>query len=147
MIASNNDGVWNETGAVAEIIVPPAFYQTWWFEALCAFAGLAQLWGLYRYRLHQVAREFNVRLDERVGERTRLARDLHDTLLQGFQGLMLRLQVIDESLPAGEVKDELERTLDRGDQVVAESRKAVQDFAFVHDDHQRSGAGREGAGR
>ncbi len=128
VIASNNDGVWNETGAVAEIIVPPAFYQTWWFEALCAFAGLAQLWGLYRYRLHQVAREFNVRLDERVGERTRLARDLHDTLLQGFQGLMLRLQAIDESLPAGEVKDELERTLDRGDQVVAESRKAVQDL-------------------
>ena len=58
----------------------------------------------------------------------RLARDLHDTLLQGFQGLMLRLQAIDESLPPGEVKDELERTLDRGDQVVAESRKAVHDL-------------------
>jgi signal transduction histidine kinase len=75
-----------------------------WFQASCAAAFLALLWGLYRYRLHQIAREFNVRLEERVGERTRLARDLHDTLLQGFQGLMLRLQAIDESLPPGEVR-------------------------------------------
>ena len=128
VIACNNDGVWNQTGAVAEIVVPPAFYQTAWFEALCVFAGLALLWGLYRYRLHQIAREFNMRLEERVSERTRLARDLHDTLLQSFQGLMLRLQAIDESLPEGEIKDELEKTLDRGDQVVAESRKAVHDL-------------------
>ena len=128
VIASNNDGVWNQTGAVAEIVVPPAFYQAAWFEASCALAGLALLLGLYRYRLHQIAREFNMRLDERVGERTRLARDLHDTLLQGFQGLMLRLQAIDESLPEGEIKDELERTLDRGDQVGMESRKAVHDL-------------------
>jgi signal transduction histidine kinase len=128
VIASNNDGVWNQTGAVAEIVVPPAFYQTQLFESACGFAGLALLWGAYRYRLHQIARGFNMRLDERVNERTRLARDLHDTLLQGFQGLMLRLQAIDESLPPGEVKDELKRTLDRGDQVVAESRKAVHDL-------------------
>ena len=128
VIACNNDGVWNQTGAVAEIVVPPAFYQTAWFEALCAFAGLALLWVMYRYRLHQIAREFNMRLEERVNERTRLARDLHDTLLQGFQGLMLRLQAIDEALPEGEIKDELGRTLDRGDQVVVESRKAVHDL-------------------
>jgi signal transduction histidine kinase len=86
------------------------------------------VWGLYRYRLHQIAREFNMRLDERVAERTRLARDLHDTLLQGFQGLMLRLQAVDELLPQGEAKDELEQALDRGDQVVSESRKAVHDL-------------------
>ena len=96
---------------------------------VCArFAGLALLWGLYRYRLHQIAREFNVRMEERVGERTRLARDLHDTLLQSFQGLMLRLQALDELLPQGEAKDELEQTLDRADQVVAEGRKAVHDL-------------------
>jgi hypothetical protein len=74
VIACNNEGVWNQAGAVAEIVVPPAFCQTEWFEAACGFAGLAVLWGLYRYRLHQIAREFNMRLDERVGERTRLAR-------------------------------------------------------------------------
>jgi len=126
--ASNNDGVWNAAGASLDFSIDPAYYQTRWFQVSCVAAFLALLWGLYRYRLHQVAREFNVRLEERVGERTRLARDLHDTLLQGFQGLMLRLQAIDESLPPGEIKDEFERTLDRGDQVVAESRKAVHDL-------------------
>jgi signal transduction histidine kinase/ligand-binding sensor domain-containing protein len=128
VVASNNSGVWNEAGDSFEFSIDPAYYQTRWFQALCAAAFLAVLWGLYRYRLHQVAREFNMRLDERVGERTRLARDLHDTLLQGFQGLMLRLQAIGESLPEGEIKEELERALDRGDQVVTESRKAVHDL-------------------
>jgi signal transduction histidine kinase/ligand-binding sensor domain-containing protein len=128
VMASNNSGVWNEAGDSFDFSIDPTYYQTRWFEAACAAAFLALLWGLYRYRLHQIAREFNMRLDERVGERTRLARDLHDTLLQGFQGLMLRLQAIGQSLPEGEIKDELERTLDRGDQVVAESRKAVHDL-------------------
>ncbi len=128
VIACNNSGVWNQAGASFDFSIDPVYYQTSWFQTSCGVAFLALLWGLYRYRLHQVARAFNMRLEERVGERTRLARDLHDTLLQGFQGLMLRLQAIDESLPPGEVKDELERTLDRGDQVVAESRKAVHDL-------------------
>jgi ligand-binding sensor domain-containing protein len=125
---ATNRSQWSEPGAELEIIILPPWWNTWWFQTAYAFAFLALLWSLFRYRLHQVAREFNMRLEERVGERTRLARDLHDTLLQGFQGLMLRLQAIDESLPPGEVKDELERTLDRGDQVVAESRKAVHDL-------------------
>jgi signal transduction histidine kinase len=128
VMASNNSGVWNEAGDSFEFSIDTAYYQTRWFQAACAAAFLALLWGIYRYRLHQIAREFNVRMEERVGERTRLARDLHDTLLQGFQGLMLRLQAINESLPPGEVKDELERTLDRGDQVATESRKAVHDL-------------------
>jgi signal transduction histidine kinase len=57
---------------------------------VAAFLGL--LWGLYRYRLHQIAQQFNARMEERVGERTRIARELHDTLLQSFQGLMLHFR-------------------------------------------------------
>ncbi|HUO27679.1 MAG TPA: triple tyrosine motif-containing protein [Bryobacteraceae bacterium] len=128
VIACNNDGVWNETGASFDFAIAPAYFQTRWFQASCAAAFLVLLWALYRLRLHQIAREFNVRLEERVGERTRLARDLHDTLLQGFQGLMLRLQALDALLPLGEAKEELEQTLDRADQVVTESRKAVHDL-------------------
>jgi signal transduction histidine kinase len=86
------------------------------------------LWGLYRLRLYQVAREFNLRLEERVGERTRIARDLHDTLLQSFQGLMLRLQVVDELLPPGKAKEQLEQTLERADQAIVEGRSAVHDL-------------------
>jgi signal transduction histidine kinase/ligand-binding sensor domain-containing protein len=128
VMASNNSGVWNEAGAAFDFSIAPAYYQTAWFRASIAAAILALLWGLYRYRLHQIAREFTVRMEERVGERTRLARDLHDTLLQGFQGLMLRLQAVDDLLPPGEAKEELEQTLDRADHVVTESRKAVHDL-------------------
>jgi signal transduction histidine kinase/ligand-binding sensor domain-containing protein len=128
VVASNNSGVWNEAGASFDFSIAPAYYQTSWFRASCGVAFLALLWGLYRYRLHQIAREFNVRLEERVGERTRIARDLHDTLLQSFQGLMLHLQVVDDLLPQGKAKDELEKTLDRADQAIAEGRSAVHDL-------------------
>jgi signal transduction histidine kinase/ligand-binding sensor domain-containing protein len=128
VMASNNNGVWNEAGASFDFSVDPAYYQTRWFQASCVAAFLGLLWALYRLRLHQIAQGFNARMEERVAERTRLARDLHDTLLQGFQGLMLRLQALDDLLPAGEAKEELEQTLDRADQVVAEGRKAVHNL-------------------
>jgi len=126
--ACNNSGVWNEAGASFDFSIDPKYYQTAWFKIACAAAFVTLLWGLYRYRLYQIAREFNVRLEERVGERTRLARDLHDTLLQSFQGLMLRLQVVDELLPPGRAKEQLEQTLERADQAIVEGRSAVHDL-------------------
>jgi signal transduction histidine kinase len=120
--------VWNQAGASFDFSIDPTYYQTAWFQALCVAAFLGVLWGLYRYRLHQIAREYNVRLEERVSERTRIARDLHDTLLQSFQGLMLRLQLVDELLSPGRAKEELEQTLERADQAIAEGRSAVHDL-------------------
>ncbi|QOY89532.1 sensor histidine kinase [Paludibaculum fermentans] len=128
VIACNNDGVWNEAGASLDFAIAPAYFQTRWFLASCAAALMGLLWGLHLFRLRQIARQFSVRLGLRVDERTRLARDLHDSLLQGFQGLMLRFQALYESLPPGEAKEELEQALDRADQVVAEGRKAVHDL-------------------
>ena len=86
VMASNNSGVWNEAGDFLDFSIDPAYYQTRWFQAACGAALFGLLWGVYRYRVYQIAREFNMRMDERVGERTRLARDLHDTLLPGFRG-------------------------------------------------------------
>jgi signal transduction histidine kinase len=128
VMASNNSGVWNQAGASFDFSIDPTYYQTTWFKALCAAAFLIVLWSLYRLRLYQLAREFNVRLEERVGERTRIARELHDTLLQSFQGLMLRLQLVDELLSPGKAKEELEQTLERADQAIAEGRSAVHDL-------------------
>ena len=128
VMASNNSGVWNEAGASLDFSVAPAYYQTTWFRAAIAAFVLALLWGLYRLRLYQVAREYNMRLEERVSERTRMARDLHDTLLQSFQGLMLRLQLVDDLLPEGRAKKELEQTLERADQAIAEGRSTVYDL-------------------
>jgi len=69
-----------------------------------------------------------VRLEERVGERTRIARDLHDTLLQSFQGLMLRFQVAHEELPGhpAQARKTLETALDQAAQAITEGRDAVQ---------------------
>ena len=96
--AANNSGVWNQEGASLDFSIAPAYWQTNWFRALCVAAFLLVLWALYQLRLRQIAKAFNARLEERVAERTRIARDLHDTLLQSFQGLLLRFQTVRELL-------------------------------------------------
>src|SRR4029077_9681660 len=99
VIASNSYGQWNDSEAAISLEVDPAFWQTWWFRVSCAAAFLVLLWALYQLRLRQVARQFNIRLEERVSERTRIARDLHDTLLQSFHGLLLLFQAATNLLP------------------------------------------------
>ena len=95
VIACNNDGIWNETGATLDFRMSPAWYQTLWFRSLYVVAFALFLWALHQLRLRQLARQFNIRLEERVGERTRIARELHDTLLQTIQGSKL---VADDAL-------------------------------------------------
>jgi signal transduction histidine kinase/ligand-binding sensor domain-containing protein len=128
LLAGNNSGVWNEQGASLDFSIEPAYYQTRWFLACCviAFAGL--LYGAYRFRLYQIAREFDSGLEARVNERTRIARDLHDTLLQSFHGLLLRFQTAYDLLPpnANEAREHLEKAIDQSIQAVTEGREAVQ---------------------
>ena len=114
VMACNNSGVWNEAGDSLEFSIAPAYYQTTWFRLSLVAAFFALLWALYRYRLHQIAREFNVRLEERVDERTRIARDLHDTLLQSFHGLLMRFQAVQNLLPGrvADARQVLETALD-----------------------------------
>jgi signal transduction histidine kinase/ligand-binding sensor domain-containing protein len=128
VIASNNDGVWNDQGASVDITITPAWWQTWQFRAACVAAFLFMLWALYQLRLREIAREFNVRLEERVAERTRIARDLHDTLLQSFQGLLLHFQTayaLFDTRPA-DAKEVLENSIDQTAQAITEGREAVQ---------------------
>ena len=89
VIASNNDDVWNEQGAILNFSVAPAWYQSNWFRLLCVVTAALLLWMLYRLRVMQMARGMNARFDERLAERTRLARELHDTFLQTIQGSKL----------------------------------------------------------
>jgi signal transduction histidine kinase/ligand-binding sensor domain-containing protein len=97
VIASNNDGVWNPAGAALEFKVAAAWYQTIWFRSMCAVIGLLLLWVIYRLRVRRIAATIKSRFDERLAERTRIARDLHDTLLQTLQGSKL---VADDALSA-----------------------------------------------
>jgi signal transduction histidine kinase/ligand-binding sensor domain-containing protein len=128
--ASNGDNLWNEVGATMNMEVPPAFNQTAWFRLLCTVAFVALLWALYRYRLYQIQHEFGARLEVRVGERTRIARELHDTLLQSFQGLLLHLQVASELFATRpqDGKQKLDSTIDQAAKAIREGRDAVQDL-------------------
>ena len=126
------------------------YYQTAWFFGACAAELLAMLWGMQRLRLHQLAREFNMRIEERVEERTRIARELHDTLLQSFQGLMFSFQAARNLLPGR--TEEAIRTLDgairEGDEAIAEGRDAIQGLRAnpaleSNLEHQLTAAGKE----
>src|SRR6202035_957732 len=92
LVASNSEGLWNGPETAIALNVAPAYYQTYWFRLSCIAAFLGMLAAAYQLRLRQLSREFNAGLEARVNERTRIARELHDSLLQGFQGLMFRLQ-------------------------------------------------------
>jgi ligand-binding sensor domain-containing protein/signal transduction histidine kinase len=128
VIASNSYGQWNDSEAAVSLEVDPAYYQTIWFRSLCVAAFLALLGALYRLRLRQVAQQFNMRLEERVSERTRIARELHDTLLQSFHGLLPRFQAVHNLLPGriAEAQQVLDAAVDDAAQAITEVRDAVQ---------------------
>src|SRR6266478_4603112 len=116
--------------AVSDCSIDPAYYQTRWFQALSVATFLGVLWTLSRFRLHRIGHQFNIRLEERVNERTRIARELHDTLLQSFHGLIFRFQAVDNLLPTRpvEAKQTLESALDEAAQAVTDARDAVHDL-------------------
>ena len=130
VLAANNFGIWGDHEASVRFALRPHFYQTNWFRALCAASMLILLWCGYELRVRQLAHQFNIRLEERVSERTRIARDLHDTLLQSFQGLVFRFQAARYHLPdrPEEASDVLDSALVSADQAIVEGRSAIQEL-------------------
>jgi signal transduction histidine kinase/ligand-binding sensor domain-containing protein len=128
VIACNNDGVWNEAGATLDFSVVPAWYQSGWFRSSIAAALLLGLWGTYQLRVKQLQRQFNVGLEARVNERTRIARELHDTLLQNFHGLMFQFQAASTLMlrRPDEAKKSLDDAIVETKKAIAESRDAIQ---------------------
>jgi signal transduction histidine kinase/ligand-binding sensor domain-containing protein len=128
VMACNNSGVWNQQGATLDFSVAPAYYQTNWFRALCAIFFMALLWAAYRWRVRQLQHQFDLTLDARVGERTRIARELHDTLLQSAHGLLLRFQTVSQLLPDRpmEAKERLDNAIDQTAEFITEARDEVQ---------------------
>jgi len=126
VLACNNDGVWNETGAVLDLFLKPYFYQSYWFYALCMGAvGLVAL-GMYRLRVGRIRAKFNAVLDER----NRMAREIHDTLAQSFVGIALQLQAVEKALP--DAPATAERHLSLAQSMVShslvEARRSVWDL-------------------
>jgi signal transduction histidine kinase/ligand-binding sensor domain-containing protein len=130
VIACNNSGVWNEQGDSLEFSIAPAYYQTNWFLALCAAALLMLVWAAYQFRVRQVRQELTIVLEAKIGERTRIARDLHDTLLQSFHGLLYRFHAARNLLPGrpDEAKQALDSALIRAEQALDEGRRSIQEL-------------------
>jgi signal transduction histidine kinase/ligand-binding sensor domain-containing protein len=121
-------GGWNDSALALKISVPPPWYATWTVRLLAAALVLAGLWLAYRLRVRQLHRRFEIALYARLGERTRIARELHDTLLQTYQASLLWFRAAMNLLPdrPQEAKQRLEQALDHAEAAIVEGRDAVQ---------------------
>lgn len=139
--ASDREGVWSEPGSTAAFIVPPAFYQTRGF-LLTGLLGLAGLsWLVYRWRLQRECARIQERIETRLAERERIARELHDTLLQSTASLTLHFQAaLDELAPLQPARAMIEGVLNRAEQVMIEGRERVLDLRSHQQDLELSQA-------
>jgi signal transduction histidine kinase/ligand-binding sensor domain-containing protein len=128
VVAVSGYGIWSDKEASVRFVLLPHFYQTNWFRALCAAIFVALFWVAYQLRVRQLHHNFDMTLEARIGERTRIARDLHDTLLQSFHGLLLRFQTVSLLLPARpiEAKEKLDSAIEQAAGAITEGRDAVQ---------------------
>ncbi len=126
VIAANEGGVWNRQGATLDLTILPTFLQSIWFKLLLLLALSLLLAAIYVFRGRYVTERLQQYFNVRISERERIARELHDTLLQGFQGLVLRFDAVAKGLPSGHSsRAALESALDRADAVLVEGRARI----------------------
>lgn len=130
-VRARTTGEWGAPASRSFAILP-YLHETLWFRALLAATAIAMLGLLFRMQLRRAAARARERLEERLLERERIARELHDTLLQGVQGLLLRFQVVAARIPGNvEAASMMEDVLNRADQVMAESRERVAELREI----------------
>jgi signal transduction histidine kinase/streptogramin lyase len=135
LLASNSYGEWNGSERVVGFEVEPALWQTWWFRSILAALLASIVFVFYRLHLHRLTQQLNMRFEERLAERTRIAQELHDTLLQGFLSASMQLHVADDQLPADSpAKPLMNRVLTLMGRVIDEGRNAVRGLRSGHDD-------------
>jgi signal transduction histidine kinase/ligand-binding sensor domain-containing protein len=135
LLASNSYGEWNGAESVVGFEVEPALWQTWWFRSTLALLLTGMVAAFYRLHLHRLTQQLNLRFEERLAERTRIAQELHDTLLQGLLSASMQLHVADDQL-AGDspAKPLVNRVLALMGRVIEEGRNAVRGLRSAHDD-------------
>jgi signal transduction histidine kinase/ligand-binding sensor domain-containing protein len=135
VIAANDDGVWNETGATLAFSIDPLFYQTIWFLLICVAAAAGILLAAIRWRMRLMADRLAAQFQERLAERTRIAQDLHDTLLQGFISASLQLSLANRELSAdSKAKSIVTEVLELMKAVIEEGRTAVRGMRLTQTD-------------
>jgi len=126
VIASNNDGVWNDDGATMDFSIAPAWYQTRLFLILCTVGGGLFIWACFRLRVRQIHSSLSARFDERLAERTRMARELHDTFLQTLQGSkMVAKHALDNSSDPAQMRTTMEQLSVWLERAIDEARAAL----------------------
>ncbi|NVM74445.1 signal transduction histidine kinase/ligand-binding sensor domain-containing protein [Duganella sp. SG902] len=129
VMASDYNGQWSGRDSVLRFTIAPALTERWWFRALCAVLLLAMAYLAYRWHIQRLRRRMASRLRERVSERERIARELHDTLLQSVQGLILHVHAAVMRLPPMDAtRQQLETALRQADDVVDEGRGRIRDL-------------------
>ena len=128
--ASNGDGVWDRQGIVYRITQKPFFYETAAFKVLMIAVGCILLAIAYRFRLRQESARIKWRLEERLAERERIARDLHDTLLQSFQGSLFGVQAARNLFPRrpDDAMQTLDEAIRNAEAAIREGRDAILDL-------------------
>ena len=127
--ATDYNGKWSDAVTTADFAITPKATQTWWFKTLCVFALFSAVYAVYRWRIQRLGRQLAGRLQERVNERERIARELHDTLLQSVQGLVLHVHAALLKLPAKDTaRLQIETALQRADEVLDEGRDRIREL-------------------
>jgi ligand-binding sensor domain-containing protein/two-component sensor histidine kinase len=133
VIARNNDGVWDELGDSFNFYLPPHFYQTYWFYALCLMPIGLIAWGVYLLRMKHVQSQFSAA----ISERTRIARELHDTLLQDIAGIALKLELVNQAIERAptSAKKELEEIITTMDHCQIQARRSIENLRSTSSDN------------
>jgi signal transduction histidine kinase len=126
VVACNNDGIWNDTGAALDFSIPPAWFQTKWFFVLFVLSGLMLVWAFLSMRTRQIQTSLNARFNERLAERTRMARELHDTFLQIPHGTKLIADdALEKSSDPVHMRRAMEQLSDWIERAIEEGRAAL----------------------
>jgi signal transduction histidine kinase len=137
VVASNGGELWNGPETIFPFSIEPTFWQTWWFRLLCLSACALAVMAIYRLRMYQLTQQLNVLFQERLAERTRIAQDLHGTLLQGVLSASLQLDVAEDQLPENSpTKPLLRRILQLMRQVTEEGRSALHGLRITDEDQR-----------
>ena len=136
IMASSGEGLWNGPETIIPFTIARAYWQTWWFQGLCIAVVFLGMIVLYRLRIYFLTRQLNVRFQERLAERTRIAQELHDTLLQGVLSASMQLDVAEDQVPDNSpAKPLLRRVLQLMGQVTEEGRTALRGLRTTQSDN------------
>jgi len=126
VLAANDDGVWSDGSAMLAFTLPPYFYQTRWFYLVAAMLTAASMWGVYQLRVRQLKHEFVAVLEER----NRIARELHDSLAQGFTSISIHLEALSAKMgaPHDAAREHLNQARLLVRSSLAEARRTVRDL-------------------